>query len=373
MKKLFSLLIMIILITGIQAQTTSKSIPHGGLTRTYIEHVPNIYNPSTPVPVLICLHGLGDNMTNFTGIGMHQLANTQNFIVLTPQAVNSPMGAAWNSGASYMGYQINATIDDIGFIGKLIDTTMSLYNVDPTRIYAMGFSMGGFMCNKLACELNNRIAAIASVAGTIGASLTCNPGRAVPVMHLHGSGDQTIPYTANQYGLDAMQMVMFWVHNNNCDTIPIETDVPDVAQDGFTIKHLVFENGDDNTKVEHYRVDSADHQWIYPPNNDMSYTLAIWQFVSQFTLPSWININEKTKSNDISFFPNPASDYLKINNNDNNFNKIEIIDIFGHQVLCKENHILSSPIYINNLKSGMYILKVFDYNNNLKTFKFTKL
>ncbi len=353
------------------AQTTSKSLVHGGLTRSYKEHVPTIYNPSTPVPLMICLHGLGDNMTNFMGIGMNQLANTENFIVLTPQAVNSPFGTAWNSGASYMGYQINASIDDLGFIEKLIDTTMSLYNIDSSRVYAMGFSMGGFMCHRLACELNNRIAAIASVAGTIGASLNCTPGRAVPVCHFHGTKDSTVYYNGNMYGMDAVPLVQFWVNNNNCDTTPQIIDIPDVAQDGFTIKHFIYDNGDDNTMVEHYRVDSADHQWIYPPNNDMSYTLAIWDFVKRFSLPSWINIEKPTTKKDISIFPNPSSELIYLNNIPDN-SHILLYDIFGR--IIYENYHFNNQDFINikQYNKGLYIINIYCENKIILTDKIIK-
>lgn len=374
MKKLLLVLFLVILIQIVKGQTTTKTLVHGTLTRSYIEHVPPIYNSSTPVPLVICLHGMGDNMSNFSGIGMHQVSDTANFIVLTPQAVNSAFGTAWNAGASYSGYQINGTIDDIGFIGKLIDTTMALYNIDPRRIYATGFSLGGFMSNRLACQLNNRIAAIASVAGTIGASLNCVPGRAFPVCHFHGTADSTIYYNGNMYGMDAMEMVLFWAENNNCDTIPVITDVPDVVQDGFTIKHLIYNNGDDNTVVEHFRVDSAEHQWIYPPYNDMSYTLAIWEFLSRYTLPAWIGVENPTDKKNISVFPNPANEFIRINGINENHAHIVIYNSLGSVVYENLKQAVNVPVRINKLSKGLYILKIVPDNKDadVQSFKLIK-
>jgi len=357
-----------------QSSTTTKTLVHGGLTRSYIEHVPTIYSSSTPVPLVICLHGMGDNMSNFSGIGMHQVSDTANFIVLTPQAVSSPFGTAWNAGASYSGYQINGTIDDIGFIGKLIDTTMALYNIDPRRIYATGFSLGAFMCNRLACQMNNRIAAIASVAGTIGASLNCVPGRAFPVCHFHGTADSTIYYEGNLYGMDAMDLVEFWVDNNNCDTIPTVTDIPDIVQDNFKIKHFVYGNGDDNTVVEHFRVDSAGHQWIYPPVNDMSYTLEIWKFLSRFTLPTWIGVESRFDKEKISIFPNPANDYLRINGINDKKAHVVIYNTLGSVVFDNDIQSGDAPINIKKLNKGLYIMKVSTSSNNsdVQSFKIIK-
>lgn len=363
MKKIFTLILCCIFSTVLLAQTTTKTIQHGGITRSYIQHVPSLYNPTEAVPLLICLHGLGDNMSNFTGVGFHQLANSQKFIVLTPQAVNSPFGAAWNSGAGYMGYQLNGTIDDVGFITKLIDTTMAQYNIDYGRVYAMGFSMGGFMCHRLACELNTRIAAIASVAGTMGSMLTCNPNRAVPVLHMHGTGDSTVYYNGNMYGMDAMDAVMFWVNNNNCDTTPVINDVPDIVQDGFTIKHFVFGNGDAGTVVEHYRVDSADHQWIYPPYNDMSYTPTIWDFLKQYALPQGMGIVEGISHPAFIVHPNPAQNFVRIACESLKSPVVEIFDMRGVCVHKQVNYVSGEVLDISLLSSGVYMVVLTAFDN----------
>ena len=141
-----ALIFPIILISLISYSQTSKTIDYGGITREYIEYVPAIYDSSTVVPVIFCLHGLGDNMSNFSNIGMHDVADTANIIVITPQALMATVygydvGTAWNSGASTSGIVLNDNIDDIGLFMAILDTTMSLYNVDTTRIYATGFSM----------------------------------------------------------------------------------------------------------------------------------------------------------------------------------------------------------------------------------------
>ena len=235
----------------------------------------------------------------------------------------------------------------------------------------MGFSMGGFMCHRLACQLNNRIAAIASVAGTIGTSLNCTPGRAVPVCHFHGTKDSTVYYNGNMYGIDAVPLVNFWVGNNHCDTTPTIIDMPDVAQDGFTIKHFIYDNGDDNTMVEHYRVDSADHQWIYPPNNDMSYTLAIWDFVKRFSLPNWINIENPVIKKQITLYPNPSNDVIYISNIPENSHLI-MYDIYGRIVLEKYSLSNHELINIQSNNNGLYFIRVLSEGKIIFTQKIIK-
>ena len=249
MKTYFTLLYTAIGLT-LAAQLTSNSFDFDGQTRDYLTYVPSIYNGTTQVPLVICLHGLGDNMSNFTGIGMNYVADTANFIVMTPQAlVDGLFGStAWNSGAGMLGITLNPTVNDIGFLSALIDTISSNYNIDQKKIYACGFSMGGFMSQRLACDLNDKVAAIASVAGTIGSGLTCIPGRAVPICHFHGTADGTVSYTGNSYGTDAEATVDFWTLNNNCNTSSVNTTtLPDLFADGYTVDHSIYSGCDDNT------------------------------------------------------------------------------------------------------------------------------
>ena len=166
----------------------------GGLSREYYLYVPNSYDSTKPTPFVLALHGLGDTISNFAaGIQMNLVADTANFIFAVPQAIDAPLfGGAWNSGAGYVGIQLNPTVDDEGFLNAIIDSTAAHYNIDQTRLYSTGFSMGGFMTNLLGCALGDRLAAIASVSGTIGNYDTCVATRAIPACHFHGTNDQFV-------------------------------------------------------------------------------------------------------------------------------------------------------------------------------------
>src|SRR5437762_44127 len=86
---------------------------------------------------------------------MDAVADTAGFIVAYPDAINNK----WDIIFSH------SPIDDVGFINALVDTLMARYHIDTTRVYATGMSMGGFMTYRVGCELAERFAAIASVAG----------------------------------------------------------------------------------------------------------------------------------------------------------------------------------------------------------------
>lgn len=353
MKNLYLLLFGISISFSCFAQHVSKTLQHGGLSRQYLEYVPSIYDGSSAVPLLICLHGLGDNMNNFKSIQMDAIADTANFIVLTPQAQSSFLGTAWNSGAGMSGMQLNENVDDAGFLIALIDSTATIYNIDPRRVYLTGFSMGAFMCHRMACEHNDRITAIASVSGTIGSAIQCNPLRPVPVVHFHGTADEMVAYAGNQYGMDVDALLNCWVSANACDQTPIVTELPDIADDGLTVEHFLFDNGTSGSNVEHYKVIGGTHTWIYRPVNDIDYTALIWNFLSKQSL---VELNVKNLAEpSLDIYPNPNSGILNFNLPEKGY-QISIYSIDGRLIfneITQDNYFVAD---ISKYSKGIYIV-----------------
>lgn len=365
MKKIRLLFILVLASMFLNAQTP-KTLIFGGLTRDYLEYVPATYNGSTPVPVVICLHGFGDNMNNFFNIGMNYIADTANFIVLTPQARYDAFagGNAWNSGASYLGYQLSQTVNDVGFINALLDTLIATYNIDQSRIYATGFSLGGFMCQRLACESTLRFTAIASVSGTIGTSLVCNPAQEIPVCHFHGTADGTIAYTGNMYGNDAEVLVNYWVTFNGCNITPVQTTLPDLVSDGKTVDHYLYNNGNNGTDVEFYKINNGAHEWLYYPANDITYTIEIWKFFMKYPKVPAV-INNIGKSRQFEIYPNPVSDYLIIQGNESNKGQLLQIMDYSGKILYNNTKYNGEKINTRQLTDGIYLLKYSDSDNFL--------
>ncbi len=367
MKRSASLLALVLLASVALGQFSNHSFSFGGQPRQYRQYVPAIYNGSTPVPLVIALHGLGDDMTNFSGIGLNYLADTANFLVVTPQALVDGLvqSTAWNSGASAFGITLNSTVDDVGFINALIDSMSAHYNVDPNRIYACGFSMGAFMCHRLACELNNRIAAIAAVSGTIGNSLNCQAGRAVPVLHFHGTADATVSYTANTFGMSTEPTLQHWVTNNACTLGPDTTNIPDIASDGMTVDHIVWSGCDQNYGVEFFKVYGGDHVWLGAAN-DVNYTREIWKFFYKYRHPNGATLAPSAKDQDfqLTLFPNPSSGSFSIKVSCVRQQAIswDVIDLQGRtvargQAVCMpgENHV---AVDVDRKAAGLYRLSV---------------
>jgi len=370
MKKLYFLIAFAFLFINVNGQKTSKVITFGGVSRSYIEYVPAIHNNATQVPLMICLHGLGDDMNNFYGIGMNRVADTANFIVLTPQALVASVygytvGTAWNSGAGYMGITLNANVDDVGFMQALIDTTSRLYNIDSKRIYVCGFSMGGFMSNRMACDKGNKIAAIASVAGTIGSGLTCHPVRPIPVCHFHGTADSTVYYTGNMYGLDPEALVSYWRTNNQCEQTPVYKEFPNTANDNMTVENYFYAAPTTGADVEFYKVNGADHQWLFLPNNDVSYTEEIWKFVSKYVLPDGWNISEKQANENIVVYSNATN--LIVQNLASSNLLVKIFDVNGKYLTGDSSNDSEISIPISSYSKGILLVEVYDKVKNISS------
>ncbi|MCB9194984.1 MAG: T9SS type A sorting domain-containing protein [Flavobacteriales bacterium] len=362
MKKLLLLLTLTYCISGL-AQWTNHQWNHNGISRQYRQYIPSSYDGTTAVPVVFCLHGLGDNMNNFSGIGMNYVADTANFIVITPQAMIDPLAnaTAWNSGASYMGYTLNSSVNDVGFISTILDTLIANYNVDQTKVYSCGFSMGGFMTNRLGCELNNRIAAIASVAGTIGGAVNCSPGRAVPACHFHGTADSTVYYEGNLYGNDAEELVQFWATNNNCNATAIVDTLPDIAADNFIVIHSLYSTCTDGAEVELFRVDSADHDWLTPAN-DIFYTVEIWKFFMKHTHSNNVSVQE-LEPLQFKGYPNPTNDTYNMSiENWKEGMSVELYNVVGDLMFALKAKNEFLRLDLSDYPNGTYFVKLTDPN-----------
>ncbi len=337
---------------------------YGGLSREYYLYVPATYDSTRPTPVVLILHGLGDTISNFVGINMNLVADTANFIFAMPQAITDPLlgASAWNSGAGEFGFTLNSNVDDVGFLNAILDSTAAHYNVDQSRLYSTGFSMGGFMTNRLGCELNNRIAAIASVSGTIGTYVTCNPSRVVPACHFHGTADQTVNYTGNPFGNDAEALVAYWRTHDGCDATPIIDTLPKLVPDTLTIVHYTYPNGRYGSDVEFYKVIKGVHEWLYEPN--MNYAVAIWRFFYKFRWTAQVSaVNELPATVELKVFPNPANDLLNIELNAGNINnqsELIITDLTGRVVYKNVLSVNSTNLQLNTGKwaAGSYTYNV---------------
>ena len=158
MKKLIIIFFCLCSIT-IAQETLKESIVHDDLVRDYIVHIPSSYDNKVPIPLVLCFHGYGGTASGISYSNFNDVSDTANFIVVYPQGTLLKRKSHWNVG----GWTLDSKIDDVGFISSLLDSLSERYNINQSRIYSTGMSNGGYMSFLLACQLSDRIAAIASV------------------------------------------------------------------------------------------------------------------------------------------------------------------------------------------------------------------
>ena len=177
-------------------ETLNESITQNDLVRDYIVHIPGSYDNKVPIPLVLCFHGYGGTASGISYTNFNDVSDTANFIVVYPQGTLLKRKSHWNVG----GWTLDSKIDDVGFISSLLDSLSERYNINQSRIYSTGMSNGGYMSFLLACQLSDRIAAIASVTGSMTPQTynLCNPQRPIPVLQIHGTNDQKVPYKGNR-------------------------------------------------------------------------------------------------------------------------------------------------------------------------------
>ncbi|TSC29286.1 PHB depolymerase family esterase [Corallococcus sp. Z5C101001] len=185
----------------VTAGTYDWTVEHDGRTRAYRVHVPAGYDATKPTPVVLSFHGFSSNELEQEQLtGLSPLGDAEGFIAVYPRGLNFQEvygrgdldSRSWNADACCGPAQLG-TVNDVGFVDALLADLDTRVCTDPRRVFANGFSNGGFFSYRLACERAQRIAAIAPVSG-MEAVTDCHPSRPVPVLHFHGTADATIFY-----------------------------------------------------------------------------------------------------------------------------------------------------------------------------------
>jgi len=204
--------------------TTGSTAPGPDLTvgRPYTVFTPASYDGSTAMPLVVLLHGFGaTGAIQEAYFQLQPLAESKGFLYVHPDgtlnAIDKPF---WNATDACCGFG-RGEVDDSGYLLSLIQQVQAKYNVDPTRIYFVGHSNGGFMSYRMACDHADTIAAIVSLAGdTWLDTAKCSPTEPVSILQVHGTNDATISYTGgSNLGFEypgAEQSVATWAGYNGC-------------------------------------------------------------------------------------------------------------------------------------------------------------
>lgn len=231
------------------------------LDRGYTVHVPSTARADVPAPLLVVLHGAGQDAPGIRQLaGIETVTDPAGWIVVYPQGYADSWAIGTATPADARG------VDDVEFLRRMLDRIDLYLNIDPERVYAAGLSNGSLMTHRLACELASRIRGIVSVAGTMLADLAagCSPGRPVKTLFFHGDEDTFFPWDGWTAGdgtefLGADATAAFWADENGCGA-PIRTDLADTADDGTTVAR-VDHPCPAGASVRFFAISGGGHTW----------------------------------------------------------------------------------------------------------------
>jgi len=270
-----------------------ETVLSGGLTRTYLLHVPSGYQAHSSEAVVLNFHGHSSNaIQQEHRSGMSLLADQQGFIAVYPQGVVGPDGrTGWATGL-----RGRPKVNDVLFVSDLLNHLQSILCIDPLRIYATGFSNGGGMTNVLACTLAGRLAAFAPVSGSYPPYPGgCHPVRPVPLLEFHGTADRIVPYNGSMRKQlpPILAWLQGWATRDGC------TMGPTVFYKQVNVTGLEWTDCQGNATVVHYRIQGEGHRWPSLPFKEpggttgtlvktLSTSALIWSFFQQHPLPGLV-------------------------------------------------------------------------------------
>lgn len=352
-------------------QTINATITHGGLERDYILYVPANYTSEKEVPLLFNFHGYTSNASEQMLYGdFRPIADTAGFIIVHPQGENL-VGIDtrhWNVG----GWTLSSTFDDVDFTKTLLEKISTDYAIDLQRVYSTGMSNGGYMSFLLACQLSDKIAAIASVTGSMTPETydACNPQHPTPILQIHGTTDGVVPYGGSNWSKPIGEVIAYWVDFNNASaTVNTQDFANDNILDGSTVERQTYEVEASDVLVEHFKVTGGGHTWpgtslnSFGTNQDINASLEIWNFLSQYRLNELSGettnielIDDETVT--IKVYPNPIHTQLNIEKIVNQSTNFQLLTITGKEIFSGILRDKSTKVNVAHLLPGVYFLKV---------------
>lgn len=349
-------------------QTIEGYISHDGIQREYLLYIPANYTGISATPLVINFHGYGSYAGEQMTYGdFRSIADSVGFLIVHPQGTLFNGTTHWNVG----GWTAGSTVDDVGFTEALIDSLAIMYNIDFTRVYATGMSNGGFMSFLLACQLSDRIAAIASVTGSMTPETfnNSNPQHPTPVLQMHSPSDPVVPYNGANWTKSIDDVLQYWTAYNNCSATPNTTILPDLnPNDGSTVEYMVYEGGDNGVNVEHYKIIGGGHTWpgsayAFPGTNyDINASTEIWNFFSKYDISGLINLTDIiqpiNKEIYLNIYPNPTASLFTIESMFSEGLEYELISSFGNMLIRGVITSNKQQINISHLPANIYFLRI---------------
>lgn len=276
-----------------KSQNPKNYLLINNIERTWDINLPINYRDDVNWPLVFEFHGSGSSPTEQAKIsGLRAIAEEEGFILVRPKA------AYYRPNSEYVTWNVDlhdSDIDDVLFVQELIKYLSAQYSIDSSRIYATGFSGGGRMSSRIACDLSEQIAAIAPVGG-IRFPENCAASRSIPVLTFHGILDMVNHYELQNdsppyWRMGVEEALSGWIENNKCNINPINESVSE------STNKRVYQDCVANSEIHFYLTTDAGHTW--PGSNQEEFfteiglgktekainaSELIWEFFSEFNL-----------------------------------------------------------------------------------------
>ena len=258
MNIIVSLLLLLATCFPLLALAQVQTLQHKDVKRRYIVYTPPAYHsaPQQAFPVVFNFHGGGMTMAEqMLYTQMNRAADRHGFIVVYPQGIKQD----WNVG---FGMDYLAGTDDVGFTQAMLDKLKQHYRIDARRVYATGLSRGGFFALRLAAELPQQFAAVASVGATRPEPVVAHHGKPekVGMLLIHGTADQVVLYQGKAGGyLSADDTLRYWAKVNAIATNPPPRLLPAATGDDLKVSLLEQANGQQSVAL--VTIDGGGHTW----------------------------------------------------------------------------------------------------------------
>ena len=298
--RVITLLALLALLVGVaDAQDEDSHPPYDGPSRQYLSFAPSWFPDApadleSPLPLVIMLHGSGGNGMSMAQLsGIHEFAERDGFIVIYPDGFQRQ----WNDG---LRERPISDIDDTAFLLELIDSLIDQGIADPEQVFLVGFSNGGGMAYRLACEAPGYFRGIAAVSAALGLRWQedCLHGEGpLSVLVMHGTEDDVFYFHRGMRDVETLETVTFspagaasfWAAYNDCGINRRITLLPDTDPDDDTrVRRTLYESCENGAQVAFYAVLGGGHSWPGqrepltrgPVSRDIDATEVIWDFLT---------------------------------------------------------------------------------------------
>lgn len=271
-----------------------ESFTHDGIRRDVAFIAPRDAGANAPAVVVLHFNlGTAPSMANLTEVG--EFARDFGAWVILPVAHDLTWSHAPND---------TDPTDDVGFLAALIDDSVARFRLDAKRIYMTGYSQGGNMTVRFACERPEKIAAGASVAATMRDALArqCAPSIPTPMVFFNGTADKQVPYGTGLPSLirdltlvgslPAQDAAKYWAEINGCTGNAVRTDLPTPVADTTRVYLDSYNNCPPNRGAAIYTIENGGHTWPgvldFVPvagitTQNLRANRAMWEFFQRFS------------------------------------------------------------------------------------------